>query len=428
MDTIFAPATARGKAGLAVVRISGPGAFAALQVLGGGHPEPRRMVLRRLRDASGLLLDEALVVRFEAGSSFTGEPAVELHLHGSHATVAAVLAALAEMPRLRLAQPGEFARRALENGCLDLSQVEGLADLIDAETEAQRRQALAVLSGALGKRADSWRERLVRAAALIEATIDFADEDVPSDVTPEVRAIVDEVRDDLLHELAGAAMAERIRDGFEVAIVGLPNVGKSTLLNALAGREAALTSEVAGTTRDVIEVRMDLAGLPVTLLDTAGLRDTADPVERMGVDLARRRALAADLRLFLVDARGLPEGFEPSGDDIVVAGKADLTGDPGAISPLTGQGLDALIGRIGELLSARASRASTVIRARHQAAIRRAVGRLDAAALALAQGRPATELVAEDLRGALAAIEALVGRVDVEHLLDEIFSRFCIGK
>ncbi len=272
MDTIYALASARGKAGVAVVRISGPLAFLAVKNLTGDVPSARRTALRILRDAAGEVLDEALVICFEKGASFTGEESAELQLHGSIAIVNAVLRTLSEMEGLRLAEAGEFTRRALENERLDLAQVEGLADLIEAETEAQRRQALKVFSGVLGEKVERWRTALVRAAALIEATIDFADEEVPVDVSPEVLELIATVMLDLETEARGAKMAERIRDGFEVAIVGPPNAGKSTLLNALAGRDAAITSEVAGTTRDVIEVRMELGGLPVTLLDTALLK------------------------------------------------------------------------------------------------------------------------------------------------------------
>jgi tRNA modification GTPase len=285
MDTIYALASARGKAGVAVVRLSGPEAHDAARALCGPLPEPRRTALRVLR-WQGRDLDHALVICFEKCASFTGEASVEFHLHGSQAVVAEVLRVLAEQPGLRLAQAGEFTRRALENGCLDLAQVEGLADLIDAETEAQRVQALRVLSGAIGQKVEAWRRDIIRAAALMEATIDFADEDVPVDVTPEVRGLLDGLLDSIGKEVAGASVAERIREGFEVAIIGAPNAGKSTLLNALAGREAAITSEIAGTTRDVIEVKMDLAGLAVTVLDTAGLRETSDQVEALGVELA----------------------------------------------------------------------------------------------------------------------------------------------
>jgi tRNA modification GTPase len=301
VDTIFAMSSAQGKAGVSVLRVSGPQAFAACQKLCGDVPPRRVASLRVLSDADGGLLDQALVLTFAKGASFTGEDSVEFQVHGSIAVVSAVLNALAGMPDHRMADPGEFTRRALDNGCLDVAQIEGLSDLIDAETEVQRVQALRVLSGDLGTRAESWRRDLIRAAALIEATIDFADEDVPVDVSPEVSSLVSAVIEDLDREISGVGVAERIRTGFEVAILGAPNVGKSTLLNALAGRDAAITSDVAGTTRDVIEVRMDLRGLPVTLLDTAGLRDTTDRVEAIGVDRARTRAQSADLRVLLAE-------------------------------------------------------------------------------------------------------------------------------
>jgi len=310
MDTIYAVATARGKAGLATIRISGPRAHHACFVLAGDLPQARYAALRRLTGADGVFLDQALVLVFAGPASFTGEDVVELHLHGSIATTNAVLAALSDIDGLRAALPGEFTRRALENDCLDLAQVEGLSDLIEAETEAQRRQALRVLSGALGAKAEGWRTDLIRAASLLEATIDFADEEVPVDVTPEVSDLLGGVLAELKAESKGALVSERIRDGFEVAIVGPPNVGKSTLLNALAGREAAITSEVAGTTRDVIEVRMDLAGLPVTFLDTAGLRETKDAVEAIGVARALDRAVSADLRVVLTDGSTTFSGLD----------------------------------------------------------------------------------------------------------------------
>jgi tRNA modification GTPase len=428
MDTIFATATARGKAGLAVIRLSGPRAWAAVEALGAGVPPARTLALRRLRDAAGDALDDALVAVFEEGASFTGERSAELHLHGSPATVAAVLRALAALPDLRMAEPGEFTRRALENGRLDLAQVEGLADLIEAETEAQRRQALRVLEGALGARAEGWRGRLIRAAALLEATIDFADEDVPVDVRPEVLALIDGLLPELRAEAEGAAAAERIRDGFEVAIVGAPNAGKSTLLNALAGREAAITSEIAGTTRDVIEVRMDLGGLPVTVLDTAGLRETSDAVETIGVARARARAEAADLRVFLLGGEGEDLWLLPRAGDIVVRGKADLGGEGFGVSGKTGAGVGELIRRIAAELEPRAARAVTATRERHRLAILKAIGAMESARLEVSRGAERAEIAAEELRTAIRALDSLVGRVDVEHLLDEIFASFCIGK
>jgi tRNA modification GTPase len=424
MDTIYALASARGKAGVAVLRLSGPMAHDAAVMLCGDLPAARRASLRRL-SWNGVELDQALVLIFPDGQSFTGEPSVELHLHGSLAVVQSVMRALSEIAGLRLAEPGEFTRRALENGQLDLAQVEGLADLIDAETEAQRRQALRVLSGAIGRRAEEWRRKLIRAAALIEATIDFVDEDVPVDVTPEVMELTSDVLVELRREVTGSFAAERIRDGFEVAIVGAPNAGKSTLLNALAGRDAAITSEFAGTTRDVIEVRMDIGGLAVTLLDTAGLRETADPVERIGIERALDRARLADLRVFLESGEDVP-GIMPMQGDINISGKADVTGK--GVSGKTGQGVPELIAVIGERLLLRSADAGLVTRERHRLAIERAIGAMESARVEIEKGAARAELAAAELRIAIRALEALVGRVDVENLLDEIFSSFCIGK
>ena len=315
--------------------------------------------------------------------------------------------------------------RASKSG---LATWEGLADLIDAETEVQRRQALRVLSGAVGKRAEGWRKDLIRAGALVEATIDFADEDVPVDVTPEVLELIDGLLIDLRREIAGTGVAERVRDGFEVAILGAPNAGKSTLLNALAGREAAITSEIAGTTRDVIEVRMDLDGLAVTLLDTAGLRETLDPVEQIGIARAVSRAGAADLRVFLLDHPDEALLIAPQQDDIVVQGKADMRPGADAVSGRTGQGLDRLVARITAVLANKAASAGVMTRERHRFAMIRAVEAMESARYQVEDIGGAAELVALDLRRAARALDMLVGRVDTEDLLDEIFASFCIGK
>ena len=428
MDTIYATATARGRSGVAVIRVSGPLALTAGQTLCRTLPPPRQAALRRL-SWQGEVLDEALVLTFAKGASFTGEDVVELQVHGGPAVVSAVLRALADQPGLRLAEPGEFTRRALENGVLDLAQVEGLADLIDAETEAQRRQAVRVLSGSVGQRVEGWRRDLIRAGALLEATIDFADEEVPVDVSPEVLALIDGLMADLGREAAGVQAAERIRDGFEVAIVGAPNAGKSTLLNQLAGREAAITSDIAGTTRDVIEVRMEIAGLAVTFLDTAGLRETEDRLEKAGIDRALSRAQAADLRLFLMDGSSTP-GLMPLADDLVVVGKADtLSGVGGlAVSGLTGAGVPELLACIGGILERRVASAGALIRERHRLAVTAAIAALAESRAEVVKEDSRVELAAEHLRRAVRALDALVGRVDVDDLLGEIFASFCIGK
>ena len=429
MSTIYALATAHGKSGVAVIRLSGPRALDAAKTLAGSLPEPRVAGLRLLKDSDGVLLDQALVLTFMAGHSFTGEDVAELHLHGGPATIKAVLQTLGDIDGLRMAEPGEFTRRALENGCLDLAQIEGLSDLLEAETEAQRKQALRVFSGALGDKAERWRSQLIRAAALLEATIDFADEDVPVDVTPEVSDLLDSVTAALNVEASGVQISERIRDGFEVAIVGAPNVGKSSLLNRLAGRDAAITSEIAGTTRDVIEVRMDLNGLPVTILDTAGLRETDDTVEGIGIERALERARNADLRVFLYDTEPLNLPLQAEKDDIILHSKADLyDGEADSISGKTGQGLSELTNRIAEILQNRAAGASTAIRERHRTAILTALAALESAKTELEYGMDRSELAAEELRTAIRALDSLVGRVDVEHILDEIFASFCLGK
>lgn len=427
MDTIFALASAQGKAGVAVIRISGPLAHSVGKSVCGSLPL-RGTCVRTLRDVEGQPLDESLVLTFVAPGSFTGEDVVEFQTHGSTAVVSAVLARLSEFDDVRQAEPGEFTRRALENGKLDLAQVEGLADLIDAETEAQRKQAQQILAGELGNLAERWRKDLIRAASLIEVTIDFADEEVPVDVTPEVTALLTGVQTDLQRETAGVMIAERIRTGFEVAIIGAPNVGKSTLLNALAGREAAITSEYAGTTRDVIEVRMDLAGLPVTLLDTAGLRETDDHVEGIGISRARERAEAADLRVFLVeDDETLDVGFHPG--DIRMLPKADTRSEKvNAISGKTGEGVEILISQISQALKEKSASVGVATRLRHKEAMTVALESLIAAQRVLENGPDFYDIAAEELRSAIRALEMLVGRVGVENLLDEIFSSFCLGK
>ena len=428
MDTIFALASAQGKAGVAVIRLSGPMAHSAAADLSGSALPLRGMRVRSLTAPDGSFLDDGLVLTFQGPASFTGEDVAELQIHGSTASVNAVMRCLSDMDGLRLADPGEFTRRALENGKMDLTQVEGLADLIDAETEAQRKQAQTILAGGLAQLAERWRRDLIRAASLLEAVIDFADEDVPTDVTPEVRSLVTGVLEDLQREADGVKIAERIRNGFEIAIVGLPNAGKSTLLNALAGRDAAITSEFAGTTRDVIEVRMDIGGLPVTVLDTAGLRETADYVENIGIERARQRAEAADLRVFLSESPSVL-GVTVQTGDIHVLPKADLRKDSECgVSGKTGLGIDQLISDISRELSGRATTSSIATRERHRLALQNSLVSLKQALVVLESGSIMYDIAAEELRAAIRVLEILVGRIGVEDLLDEIFSSFCLGK
>lgn len=428
MDTIYALSTAPGKAGVAIIRVSGPGAFEAAKGLCGDVPQSHKASLRWIRDRDGNRIDQAVLIVFNENQSFTGEPVAEFHVHGSVAVIQSVLTLLGGFADFRPAEPGEFTRRALINGRLDIAQVEGLADLIDAETEAQRAQAQRVFAGALGELVGDWRRQLIRAAALIEATIDFADEEVPEDVFPEVRELLETVSTGLSHEVARSQVSERIRTGFEVAIIGPPNIGKSTLLNRLAGREAAITSEYAGTTRDVIEVRMDLNGLPVTLLDTAGLRDTDDHVESIGIDRTRERADQADLRIFLGEKGAAPD-LEPRPDDLLVIGKADqgVSGPGLGVSGKTGVGLPELIGRIGEILGKRSANAGLAIRERHRVAMTGGLEAIGTAISAIERGT-GDDLVAEEIRTAIRALDSVIGRVDVEMVLDEIFSSFCLGK
>ena len=426
MDTIFATATAPGRAGVAIVRISGSKAHDAVRTLTNGLPKMRTAAVREIFDVNQDLIDEGVILVFPGPASFTGEDVAEFQVHGGPAIVQALLGALQKLDGLRLAEPGEFTKRALENGKLDLTEVEGLADLIDADTDAQRRQAQRLFKGALGAKVEQWRNKLVRAAALLEATIDFADEDVPEDVLDEVHDILVVLQDSLRLEIEGSYVAERVREGFEVAIVGPPNAGKSTLLNALAGRDAAITSDIAGTTRDVIEVNMDLGGIPVTILDTAGLRATEDTVEKIGIERAVSRATSADLRVFLGDGFDV---LQPVAGDIVLKPKADLLEDAtDGISGVTGLGVDTLVERIQRIFEAKVLTVGAAVRDRHRAAIEGGEAKVLSAMGLLKQGLAASDLAAEELRSAARDLEVLVGRIDVEGLLDEIFLSFCLGK
>jgi len=427
MHTIFALATARGKSGVAVIRISGSDAHEIGRKLAGSLPDAGRFALRHLTDEHGGMLDQALVLRFDAPKSFTGEDAVELQIHGSIAVIRAVESAISMTGLARMAEPGEFTKRAMLNGNLDLAQVEGLSDLIAAETEAQRKQAQALFSGGLRVFSEECRRDLIRATALIEATIDFADEEVPVDVSPEVGDLIGRVQRRIENELAGFDAAERLREGFEVAIIGPPNAGKSTLINKIAGREIAITSTVAGTTRDVLEVRVDLSGMPVTFLDTAGLRDATDVIERIGVERARARAAEADIRIVLTDGTEAGDVFDPGLPvDLRYRTKADVTGH--GVSGVTGEGIDALLRDVTDLLSARLSSATIASHERHRQALLLAGKRLRHAQHVFEGADEGAEILALHLRDAVTALDSLIGRVDVEAILGEIFSQFCIGK
>ena len=457
-STIFALSSGRPPAAIAVVRISGPQARRALDRLTGRVPQPRQATLVRLREpASREVIDEALALWFPAPASETGEDVAELQLHGGHAVVAGVLRALSAVEDCRVAEPGEFTRRAFENGKLDLTAVEGLGDLIAAETAAQRRQAFRQLKGLIGDRAETWRQRLIDALALVEARIDFSDEaDVPEDLITPAAKIAHGLRDEISAALADGGRGERLRDGLVVAIAGPPNAGKSTLFNRLARREAAIVSPFAGTTRDVIEVHLELDGYPVTILDTAGIRDSAEPVEQEGVRRARARAAQADLVLWVIDVsaddRASVESARLKSDaqQWLIENKIDLL-EEGARRRLTapcqdgerdefqfvfsasserGEGLDALFGALAAFArnSFAAGEAAIVTRTRHRHALEETAAALDRAIAESAVQRPREELIAEELRHASWALGRLTGRVDVEDVLDKIFRDFCIGK
>src|ERR1043166_7821318 len=439
-DTIFALSSGRPPVAIAVIRVSGPRARTALETLSGRVPEPRRAGFARLRDGpGGDVLDEAVTLWFPGPHSETGEDVAEFQVHGGRAVVAAVLGALGQVEGLRPAEPGEFTRRAFENGRLDLTAVEGLADLIFAETEAQRAQAMRQFSGLLGGRAETWRARLIEALALVEARIDFSDQDMPDDLIAPALAIARQLHDEIADTLRDERRGERLRDGLVVAIAGPPNAGRSSLLNAIAKRDVAIVTPHAGTTRDVIEVHLDLGGYPVTLLDTAGIRAAEDPVEVEGVRRARERAEAADLVLWVTDATaGEGDSGQAGGAEVwQVRNKIDLlstkpsscqSGQTLAISALTGAGLPELIAALARHADTALAGAETslVTRERHRVALRKVVEALDRA---LADGSGGREdIVAEELRLAGRELGRLTGRVDVEDVLDVIFRDFCIGK
>lgn len=444
-DTIYALSSAPGRAGVAVIRLSGPQAAAALETLVGGNlPKPRAASLRRLRDSDGTLLDEGMVLWFPRPHSFTGEDVVELQVHGGRAVLAAIFAALARLPGLRLAEPGEFSRRAFEHGKLDLTSAEGLGDLINAETEAQRRQALRQMQGALGELYEGWRRQLTRALAHLEADIDFPDEDLPEGVAAEVKPQIARLREEIAAHLNDRQRGERLRDGLMVAILGAPNVGKSSLLNALAKREAAIVSDIPGTTRDVIEVHLDLGGYPVVLADTAGLRETADAIESEGVTRALKRAEAADLKLVVLDATTKAVSKETEAlidsDAIVVANKVDAASAPvgwsingRAVLPVSvrgNTGMNALLDALEQEVTARIGLTgnATLTRARHREALTDCIAALDRFLRGAERNNTHAELAAEDVRLAARALGRITGRIDVEDLLDVIFRDFCIGK
>lgn len=443
-DTIFALATAPGRAGVAVIRVSGPKTAKALERLGVPIPEARKLTRACLSDPNnGERLDDGLVAWFPSPHSFTGDDVAELHIHGGRAVTDGLLKALNTVGGLRPAEPGEFTRRAFDAGKMDLTQAEALADLVDAETSAQARQALRQMGGALRDQTDGWRIRLIQALAHFEAVIDFPDEDLPEETTAAVWHDVKVLDQDLEMHLSEDRPAERLRAGVHVAIVGPPNAGKSSLLNLLAQRDAAIVSETAGTTRDVIEVHLDLGGYPVVVADTAGLRSTADAIEDEGVRRARQRAEDADLIIALFDGAAYPERDAETDsvmnrDSLAVVNKADLLDqarekeldvEAGTvmhfISVKTGFGIDVFLTTLTDHVASlcEAGMEAPITRPRHRHALEEC-----RTALTRAQSADLPELAAEDLRLALRALGRITGAVDVEDLLDVVFRDFCIGK
>ena len=434
-DTIYAISTAPGRAAIAVVRISGPDAGAALRAIAGKLPDPRKAALRKIKDHAGGEIDQALVLWFPEPSSETGEDVVEIHLHGGRAIIDATLAALAHVPGLRAAEAGEFTRRAVENGKLDLTRAEALADLIDAETPSQRRQALKQYQGTLAELYEDWRARLISVLAWAEAAIDFAEEDLPDDIEARLRAPVEQLLAEMRRHLDDSRRGEITREGLFLTVIGAPNAGKSSLVNVLARRDIAIISETPGTTRDVLETRLDLEGYVVHLADTAGLRETSDAIESEGVRRALARAQASDMTLLVLDgtAHDPFAGIDQAAvarATVSVWNKCDLPWPAPRnglrISARTGEGLEALISMLGEQvrrLLERPREAPVMTRARHRESVAAA-----AEALSRALAARESELMAEDLRLALRAIGRLTGRVDIEELLDTVFRDFCIGK
>ncbi|MFQ6550836.1 tRNA uridine-5-carboxymethylaminomethyl(34) synthesis GTPase MnmE [Aestuariibius insulae] len=427
MTTIFAQATAPGKAGVSIIRVSGPAAFHAAEMITGHKPRSRAMSLRSFRRSDGELIDRGLLLSFPGPDSFTGEDSVEFHCHGSAAVIKDLLRELDRIEDLQPADPGEFTRRALQNDKLDLVQVEALGDLIDAETDLQRRQAMSLLSGVLSEKIESWRAILIKALSLLEATIDFSDEDVPAEVWKDAGDLVQSVRLEISNILSNSMSSDRLRQGYSVVILGPPNAGKSTLINALSDRDVAITTPIPGTTRDIVETALNWHGIPIRLMDTAGLRKSDDEIEILGVEKAIAAAEMADLRIYLgeqPDNMVLPSRAQ----DLIVGAKADLGRSHGlSVSGLTGEGLAELREAVAQRLEVGKLSKQLLLRDRYRNVLSEASENLGAAQEAI-ENRLNEELVSEEIRAALFVLDMLIGRVTPDDVLDDVFSSFCIGK
>ena len=430
-ETIFALSTGLGKAGIAIIRMSGTDAFKIAKKLTGVSLIPRVATLCYLR-FNHELIDQALVLFFKSGSSYTGENLVEFHIHGGTAVISHLSNILSTSFNVSVANPGEFTRRALENGRLDISQVEGLLDLINSETIEQKKQSLRVFSGQIGQKSAQWRNKILHSLSLAEIMIDFSDEDVPVSTVNEIKLLVNSLVDEFNGELDASKSAVLVRDGFDVTFVGQPNVGKSSLLNYLAGKEKAIVSEQAGTTRDVIELSIDLNGYRVNFYDTAGIHYSEDTLEKIGIDRALRKAATSNMRVFLLNTNDMAENFgvviEPS--DLIFCSKSDIQQhkDYGGISSTTGDGVDGMLSSISNNITKSNSYSSILTNERHRMIIERTTVLLRLVLEEVAASDVRIEIVAENLRLAIVELDFLVGKINVEDVLGDIFSSFCIGK
>ena len=430
-STIFALSTVPGKSGIAIVRVSGPQSFEVVRALAGTIPSPRKAVLRSLRDDNEII-DKALVICFTANNSFTGEDMVEFHIHGSNSIVKHLSEVLSNKFDLLIADRGEFTRRALDNGRMDLSQAEGILALINSETRTQKNQALSCLAGGISDKTQEWRELILRGVALAEIMIDFTDDDVPDDTVNDIKSVVASLLRSLEFELRQYKAAELVRDGYDVTIIGKPNVGKSSLLNYIAGREKAIVSDQAGTTRDVIELSMDLNGYQVNFFDTAGIHESSDRIEKIGIERATKKANGSNMRIFLLENNDLIEDFNISvgKNDLLLSAKGDKNKQCKylAVSGKTGMGVDKLLNLISDNIKSETGQSSILINERHKKVIRETVLALHLAQDEICKSDMRIEIVAECLRTVITQFDLLIGKINVEDILGSVFSSFCIGK